>query len=67
MAAVSHGAFDGARAHRIAISLIGYMALFLGLMKVAEEGGLLRLLGDIRPIGCAFFPKCPLIIPQWAP
>ena len=35
MAAVSHGAFDGARsAVNIAISLIGYMALFLGLMKV---------------------------------
>ena len=61
MAAVSHGAFDGARsAVNIAISLIGYMALFLGLMKVAEEGGLLRLLArSIRPIMVRLFPEVP--------
>ena len=41
MEAVSVSAFDGAKKSvELAISLIGYMALFLGLMKVAEEGGL---------------------------
>jgi len=61
MEAVSASAFDGAKKSvELAISLIGYMALFLGLMKVAEEGGLLRLLAKaIRPIMVRLFPDVP--------
>jgi spore maturation protein SpmA len=61
MEAVSASAFAGAKSSvELAISLIGYMALFLGLMKVAEEGGLLRLLAKaIRPIMVRLFPDVP--------
>ena len=61
MEAVSIAAFDGAKKSvELAISLIGYMALFLGLMKVAEEGGLLRLLAKaIRPLMVRLFPDVP--------
>ena len=44
----------------LAIGLIGVMALFLGLMKVAEEGGLLKLAArGIRPILIRLFPEVP--------
>lgn len=61
MGEVSAGAFDGAsKSVTLAISLIGYMALFLGLMRVAEEGGLLKTLGRaIRPIMVLLFPGVP--------
>ena len=61
MDVVSQSALDGAaNSVTLAISLIGYMALFLGLMKVAEDGGLLRLLARaIRPIMVRLFPDVP--------
>jgi len=61
MEAVSQAALDGAaNSVTLAISLIGYMALFLGLMKVAEDGGLLRTLARaIRPIMVRLFPDVP--------
>ncbi len=44
----------------LAIGLIGVMALFLGLMKVAEEGGLLRIISRlIRPLMTRLFPEVP--------
>jgi len=44
----------------LAIGLIGVMALFLGLMKVAEEGGLLKVLSRlIRPLMVRLFPEVP--------
>ncbi len=44
----------------LAIGLIGVMALFLGLMKVAEEGGLLRIAArGIRPLLIRLFPEVP--------
>ncbi len=44
----------------LAIGLIGVMALFLGLMKVAEEGGLLKLAArGIRPLLIRLFPEVP--------
>ena len=44
----------------LAIGLIGVMALFLGLMKIAEEGGLLNILaGLIRPLMIRLFPDVP--------
>ncbi len=61
MGAVSQAIFTSARgAVDLALSLIGYMALFLGLMKVAEEGGLLKLLARaIRPVMVRLFPDVP--------
>ena len=44
----------------LAISLIGMMALFLGLMKVAEEGGALRVMAKLlRPAMIRLFPDVP--------
>lgn len=44
----------------LAIGLIGVMALFLGLMKVAEEGGMLKILARlIRPVMVRLFPEVP--------
>lgn len=44
----------------LAIGLIGVMTLFLGLMKVAEAGGLLTVLAKlIRPVMVRLFPDVP--------
>ena len=44
----------------LAIGLIGYMALFLGLLQVAHVGGLLKLLARaIRPLMVRLFPDVP--------
>ncbi|THU00614.1 spore maturation protein [Lampropedia puyangensis] len=44
----------------LAIGLVGIMALFLGLMKVAEEGGLLTIIAKlIRPLMVRLFPQVP--------
>lgn len=44
----------------LAIGLVGVMALFLGLMKVAEKGGLLTILARlIRPLMVRLFPDVP--------
>jgi spore maturation protein SpmA len=44
----------------LALGLIGVMTLFLGLMKVAEAGGLLRILARlIRPLMVRLFPDVP--------
>ena len=44
----------------LAIGLVGVMALFLGLMKIAEEGGLLVILAKlIRPVMVRLFPEVP--------
>ncbi|MES9961320.1 MAG: nucleoside recognition domain-containing protein [Sedimenticola sp.] len=44
----------------LAIGLVGVMALFLGLMKIAEEGGLLKILARlIRPLMVRLFPDIP--------
>lgn len=44
----------------LAIGLVGVMALFLGLMKIAEAGGLLRILSRlIRPLMVRLFPEVP--------
>jgi len=68
MEPASKGLFDGARASvDLAIGLIGYMAFFLGLMKVAERGGMLRLLARaIRPVMVRLFPGVPAEHPAMA-
>ncbi|MFA7665682.1 MAG: nucleoside recognition domain-containing protein [Burkholderiaceae bacterium] len=44
----------------LAIGLVGVMALFLGLMKVAEAGGLLTVIARlIRPLMTRLFPDVP--------
>ncbi|MBF0341203.1 MAG: spore maturation protein [Magnetococcales bacterium] len=44
----------------LSIGMVGVMALFLGLMKVAEAGGLLTLLARlIRPLMVRLFPDVP--------
>jgi spore maturation protein SpmA len=44
----------------LAIGLIGVMTLFLGLMKVAEQGGMLTILARlIRPVMVRLFPDVP--------
>lgn len=44
----------------LAIGLIGVMTLFLGLMKVAEAGGMLTILARlIRPLMIRLFPEIP--------
>lgn len=44
----------------LALGLVGVMALFLGLMKVAEEGGLLRIIARlIQPLMVRLFPQVP--------
>ena len=44
----------------LALGLIGVMALFLGLMKIAEEGGLLTIIARlVRPLMVRLFPDVP--------
>jgi spore maturation protein SpmA/spore maturation protein SpmB len=51
----------------LALGLIGVMTLFLGLMKVAEAGGLLKMLARlIRPFMTRLFPEVPAEHPAMA-
>ena len=61
MAEVTKAGFDGAKsAVTLAIGLIGAMALWLGIMKVAEKAGLLNVVAKlIRPIMVRLFPEIP--------
>jgi len=44
----------------LAIGLVGMMALFLGLMKVAEAGGILTIIAKtLRPVMVRLFPEVP--------
>lgn len=44
----------------LALGLVGVMALFLGLMKVAERGGLLVIIAKtVRPLMIRLFPDVP--------
>ncbi len=53
--------FEAAKgAVELAIGLVGIMALWLGLMKVAESGGLLSLVARaVRPVMARLFPEVP--------
>jgi len=61
MQALATGMVDTAGSSvTLAIGLIGVMAFFLGLMKVAEEGGMLRVIAKtIRPLMVRLFPDVP--------
>src|SRR6266550_9244068 len=59
--AVGQGAFDGAaQGVTLAIGLIGVMALWLGLLKIAERAGLVdKLARAVRPIFRPLFRDVP--------
>ena len=58
---VTEGALDGAKtAVTIALGLIGIMALWLGVMRLAEKAGLVqRIARALRPIMRRLFPDVP--------
>lgn len=61
MQALQDGAMGSAKTSvTLALNLIGGMALFLGLVKVAEDGGGLTILARlIRPLMVRLFPEVP--------
>jgi spore maturation protein SpmA len=58
---VTEGALDGAKtAVTIALALIGIMALWLGVMRLAERAGLVqRIARALRPVMTRLFPDVP--------
>jgi spore maturation protein A len=60
-AALTKAAVDSAKtAVDISLGLIGIMTLWLGVMRVAEQSGLISLLGRaLRPISRLLFPEVP--------
>lgn len=58
---VTSGALDAAKGSAtMALGLIGGMALFLGVVKVAEEGGLMLIIAKlVRPLMVWLFPEVP--------
>ncbi|MCX6973717.1 MAG: nucleoside recognition protein [Verrucomicrobia bacterium] len=59
---VTNAAFDACKnaVMTIALPLAGVMALWLGLMKIAEKSGLVNLLAKaLRPLLCWLFPDVP--------
>lgn len=58
---VTTGALDAAKtAVEISIGLIGVMALWLGMMKIAERAGLISMLARaIKPVTRILFPEIP--------
>ncbi len=54
--------WDGAEfAVTLAIGLVGIMALWLGIMKIAEESGLVKALGRaLKPVMVWLFPEIPV-------
>ncbi len=65
---VTKAAFDMAETSvSIAFGLIGIMALWLGILKIAEESGLNTLLAKvIRPVSKRLFPEIPADHPAMA-
>ena len=61
MEALSKAMVDSAAGSvELALGLVGVMTLFLGLMKVAEKGGLLTVIARlIRPLMARMFPEVP--------
>lgn len=62
LADVTKGAFDMAEASvmKVALPLIGVMALWLGIMRLAEKSGMVQVLARmLRPIMVWLFPEVP--------
>lgn len=62
MDTVTNGALDSAgEAISLCITMAGVMALWMGLMEIAKEAGLIvRLTGGIRPFLKFLFPRIPM-------
>ncbi len=60
-AAVTKASVDSARtAVEISLGLIGIMTLWLGIMRVAEQSGLVSMLSRaLRPVSRVLFPEVP--------
>src|SRR5947209_19916225 len=60
-AAVTKASVDSAKtAVEISLGLIGIMTLWLGIMRVAEQAGLVALIGRaLRPFSRLLFPEVP--------
>ena len=60
-AEVGKAALDSAKSSvELAIGLVGYMALFLGLMKIVEEAGGLKFMARlVQPVLVRLFPEVP--------
>ncbi|MDR7857590.1 nucleoside recognition domain-containing protein [Tissierella sp.] len=58
---VTNAAIDSAKsAVELAIGLVGVMGLWLGIMKIAEDSGLIRGIGRaLRPVMVFLFPDVP--------
>ncbi|MCF7824597.1 MAG: nucleoside recognition protein [Candidatus Marinimicrobia bacterium] len=58
---LTRGLFDSAKASvNLAMGLIGIMALWLGLMRIAEESGLVKIFARaVRPVMVRLFPDVP--------
>ncbi len=61
MAAVSKASIDSSKtAVDLALGLVGQMALWLGVMKILEEAGMLRLIARVvKPVMIRLFPEVP--------
>ena len=61
MKEVTNSAIDYAKtAVNIALGLIGIMALWLGVMKVAEDAGLIKIIANwLKPVTKKLFPEIP--------
>lgn len=68
MPAITEASFDSARsAVELALGLVGTMALWLGLLRVAEEAGLMGAIARLlRPIMVRLFPEVPAEHPAMA-
>ena len=66
--AITNAAFDMAEfAVKLAIGLIGAMALWLGLMRIAEKSGLIRTFNRlVQPVLKYLFPEIPEDHPAYA-
>lgn len=58
---ITIAALDSAKmAVKIAVDLVGLMALWLGLLKIAEDSGLVKMLANVfKPITVFLFPSIP--------
>ncbi len=61
MQAVSGSVLDAAKnAVELALGLVGAMSLFMGLMKIAQDGGMLRVIASAAaPVMRRLFPEVP--------
>lgn len=58
---LTNGVFDYAKfAVELALGLVGIMALWLGIMKIAEKSGMIKVIArGLRPIMVRLFPDIP--------